>query len=335
MKKPRVLIFGNVTQKPFVNNFEPLVRAFRRATDLTIVEPYLMPGFLPTGGAAPAPIPLELVTPHAGLAPELVLCMGGGLFLSEEGRAVLGDCVTAGLALSDPLGLTASLAIAPKFDIYYTHDPNSVAGYRASGIDVKFFAPASDPELYAPTGEAQDTDLLFYGKYTPWRDELLSRLASRMTVAVHTYAAETRWSLPTRPPLDDPQSLRSALSRARIALEFAVIEDCGVYTGKHRITNRPQIAACCETVSLIEDFADLRDYFEPGVEIETFRDEAELEQKIDSLLADEKRRVEIGKRARRRISRDQLTDHRVEQVLREVAEFRRVRRGGFFSRLFR
>jgi spore maturation protein CgeB len=328
MKKPRVLLFGNISQKPFVNNLLPVVRAFEKISELTVVEPYLTPGFVPTGAAAPAPIPPDLVRDYAAIQRDLVLCLGGGLFFSGEGRELWGqDCVTAGVALSDPLGIEASIAIAPHFDIYYTHDENSVVGYTERGIDVRFCAAATDPELYRPSGVERDVDLLFYGKWTPWRNELLTRLSRRLRVAIHTYAAETRWSIPTRPPLDDPQSLTAAVSRAKLALEFSVVEDCGRYTGTYRITNRPQIAACCETPALIERFEHLSHYFEPGEEIETFGDENELERKIDALLADEPRREEMGRRARQRVIRDQSWDQRAAAILADAEAFRRNRGG--------
>lgn len=336
MTRPRIAIFCNVSQKPFVNNLLPCIRGFEKWGEVRIYEPYLVPGFVSTGGAAAAGVPQVQLEEAIDFAPDLVVCIGGGLYVNEVLRPRFPEhAVFAGVALSDPIATGASLEIAPHFDVFYTNDHNSLAAYRNSGVNIHLCRAATDPELYFPSGVERDVDLLFYGKWTPRRNELLGALARRMRVAVHTYATETRWNVAVEPPLDSPERLREVVSRAKVVLEFAIVEDAGEYSGTYRITNRPQIAACCETVSLIEDFPEVRDYFEPGKEIETFRDDDELVAKLDALLADEARRAMLGRAARARIERDATWRERAQDILDDAAEIRASRQGGLVQRVAR
>jgi spore maturation protein CgeB len=334
MKRPGVVIFCNASQKPFVNNLLPCVRGFQQWAEVLLLEPSKVPGFVSTGGAAAAGVPPVHIEEAIRFGPDLVVCIGGGLYVDPASRARFSkNAVFAGVALSDPIATGASLQIAPHFDVFYTNDHNSLDAYRNAGVNIHLCRAATDPDLYYPTGAGRDIDLLFYGKWTPWRNELLTSLASRMRLAVHTYETEKRWSVPVGPPLDSPEALREVVSRARVVLEFAIVEDAGQYTGTYRITNRPQIAACCETVALIEDFPEVRDYFEPGKEIETFRDQEELVAKLDGLLADDARRAAIARDARARVIRDATWKDRARGVLDDAARIRSKRAGGLVSRL--
>src|SRR5262245_32932282 len=140
----RVLVLGNISQRPFNNNLGPAVRAFERAGVVRLVEPQHLPGFVPTGGARPAEIPDgEVAETIEEFAPDVTVCLGGGLFLSSRSRRRLtAHAAVIGIALSDPLGLDASLAIAPHFDLFYTQDPQTLAEYRARGIDARRCDPA-------------------------------------------------------------------------------------------------------------------------------------------------------------------------------------------------
>jgi spore maturation protein CgeB len=322
----RVLLFGNVSQPPFVNNLLPALRAFERVAEVRLVEPYRFKAFVSTGGGAPAAVPREAVA--LGLQdfqPQLVICLAGGLYLAGSDRGLFpADAVFAGLALSDPYGLTASLEIAPGFDLFSTQDPQTLGAYWERGIAARRCDPAADPELYRPLDLEKDCDILYYGKWTPYRDELLRRLAGRFRVHAHAYGPETRWSVPTLPPLDSPEELCRALNRARLALEIAKMDDAPEpWRGTWRITNRPQFAAACGVPSLIEEAVRLPQFFEPGVEIETYRSPEELVEKAGRLLSDHARRLEMGPRARERVLRDQTWNARVADFLRDVARLQR------------
>lgn len=325
-----LLIFSNINLRPFANNLVPIVRAFERVSNVRLIEPHRFPEFVGTGAARPAAIPERAVREGLqGFTPDVTLCLAGALFVPAPLRPLFPPhCLFAGIALSDPYGLAASLEIAPQFDLVYTQDPQTIPAYRAAGIDARRCDPATDPELYRPVQAGPPLcDLLFFGKWTAFRDSVLGALAARFRLHLHAHAAEAgRWSVPTQPTLETPEALREALNRTRVAIEFAILDDADApFRGTSRMTNRAQMAAACEVPVLITDFPALRDYFEPGVEIVTFTGPEDVLDRAAELLADEDRRREIGRRARARILRDQTWDVRVDSILSDVRRHARIR----------
>jgi spore maturation protein CgeB len=324
-----LLLFGNVSQPPYCNNLFPPVRAFQRAFRTIVIEPQAYADFVPTGGAKPALIPEDAVSDHTDPPPDVIVCLGGALHFSKRAlRSFSRLTALAGFALSDPYGLAASLQIAPEFDLFYTQDPQALADYAARGIAAKRCDPATDSELYRPTRavggrEGPDCDVLYYGKWTPYRDTLVSALAARLRVRVHAYAGERRWSVPTRAPLDTPERLGAALNGARMTLETARLDDAeGKYRDAFRITPRAFFAASCGVPSLIESFPSLGDFFEPGVEIATFDSPETLVRRAQELAADETARATMGRRARARALRDHTWDRRVEAFVLDLRRWR-------------
>lgn len=325
-----MLVFGNVSQPPYCNNLFPPVRAFEKAFSTTVVEPARFAGFAPTGGAKPALVPDEAVLAHTNPPPGVVVCLGGGLHLSERVLRMLPEeTVLAGFALSDPYGLATSLAIAPQFDLFYTQDPQTLPDYARAGIRARRCDPATDPALYFPERGEPECDVIYYGKWTPYRDALAAALAARLRLRVHAYSGETRWSVPVHPPLDTPDALRAALSRSRLALETALLDDAqGDYRGRFRITPRAFFAASCGVPTLVESFEGLAESFAPGTEIATYTSAGDVATAAASLLADEGARSAMAHRARNRVLREHTWDQRVEAFALDVRDAKARPRAG-------
>ncbi|HTY40972.1 MAG TPA: glycosyltransferase [Thermoanaerobaculia bacterium] len=322
-----LLLFGNISAPPYCNNLYPPVRAFQKAFRTRIVEPFRYAGFTGTGGARPAPIPEDAVIESSDPPPDVVVCLGGALHLTDRGRRSFPrDTALAGFALSDPYGLAASIAIAPSFDLFYTQDPQTLPDYALRRIPARRCDPATDPELYFPErGATPDCDILYYGKWTPYRDGLLASLAARFRVRLHAYAGETRWSIPVLPPLDTPEALRAGLNRCRLALETALLDDAqGSYRGKFRLTPRVFFAASCGVPTLVESFPALSEYFEPNVEIAAFTPADGLVERAAALLGDEAARTAMGRRARQRALREHTWDRRIESFVLDVEAWKRA-----------
>jgi hypothetical protein len=326
MSTPSLLLFANVSQPPYCNNLFPPVRAFQKLFRTKLIEPMKCPGFVPTGGARPALVPDEAVIENTDPPPDVVVCLGGALHFSKRALRIFPkETVLAGFALSDPYGLPASMRVAPQFDLFYTQDPQTLTDYGALDIRARRCDPATDPELYRPGRAQPDCDVLYYGKWTPYRDALVASLAARWRVRVHAYADEKRWSVPTLPPLDTPETLAAALQRSRLALETARLDDAeGKYRNAFHITPRAFFAASCAVPTLIESFPGVSDYFEPAVEIATFTTPEELVARTAALLADETARSDMGRRARQRALRDHTWDLRIEKFFLDVQEWRRA-----------
>lgn len=330
MNTHNILIIGNITQPPYVNNLLAPVRAFERAGRVRVIEPYQCDGFQATGGMRPTAVPLAAVQQSlVGFTPDLVVCLAGGLYLPHAARRLFAaDTLIAGFALSDPIGLEASLQITPTFDLYYTSDPQTVPVYADHGLTVRRCDPAVDAQLFQPMELEPDCDIIFYGKWTPYRDAIVRALARHFQVNVHTYRHEKNWSVPSLPPLDNPRVLCTAINRARIALEITRVENApSQFQGTSRITNRAQTAAACGVVCLIDTDA-ITDYFEPKQEIEVFQTPEDAVRRAQELLADDVRREEMGRRARARVVRNQTWDARVQAFLEDIAALRSQKQRG-------
>ena len=215
------------------------------------------------------------------------------------------------------------MQIAPQFDLFYTQHAQALGDYGALDIRARRCDPATDPELYRPGRSAAQCDVLYYGKWTPYRDRLLSALSQSLRVRVHAYAEERRWSLPALPSLDTPEALCAALNGSRLSLETALLDDAeGKYRNAFRITPRAFFAASCGVPSLVESFPGLSEFFEPGVEIATFDSPEEVVAQAHKLLADETARGAMGRRARQRVLRDHTWDRRLETFILDVRQWR-------------
>lgn len=319
-----LLLFGNVSQPPYCNNLFPPLRALQKLFRVKLVEPARHAGFVSTGGVRPAIIPDAAVIENTDPPPGVVVCLGGALVFSDAGlRSFPKETALAAFALSDPQGIEASMTIAPQFDLFYTQDPQTLPAYAARGIAARRCDPATDAELYRPQRVEPDCDVLFYGKWTPYRNDLVSALAQRFRVRVHAYAGETRWSVRAHPPLDTPDALCAALNHARLALETALVDDVqGKYRGTFRITPRAFFAASCGVPSLVESWAAVPDFFTPGVEIATFAGKDDVLPAAERVLDDEPARLAMGRRARQRALRDHTWDRRAEAFLLDVNRWR-------------
>jgi len=317
----RILVFANVSQPPFNNNLLPPVEAFRRIATVELIEPFLLPDFVPTGAAAPAMVP-DMAVRRAALQfrPHVVVCLGGGLFLSAKAmRFFPKETVFVGIAFSDPLGIATSVEIAPTFDLFYTLDAQTIPFYHAHGVPARRLDHAVDPEMFAPTGEAPRCDVVFIGKWTPYREAILGELVRQYNVRIHAHRGERQWRLPTLGELDTPHALSQAFSTARLSVDFSRVEQPGnPFDATYRMTPRTVLAAACGTPTLIEEQANLFGMFQPGVDIVTFANTQQLIATVHELLNDDDRRTAIGQAARGRIRRDHTWDRRIDVILHDV-----------------
>ncbi|MEP0773800.1 MAG: glycosyltransferase [Acidobacteriota bacterium] len=322
----RLALVANVRTPPYGNNLNPLVRALASLAEARLFVPTDDLSFTPTGGAAPAPVPPSLLAPMAAFAPHAVICLGGGLVIPPEGRAQLpGQPVLVGIALSDPQALPTSLEVAPAFDLFFTQDGGSLPRYREHGVEALYLPLAADPEVFAPPVAARKSwDVLYVGKWTPYRDALMSALGEIAAVRVLAYRGEGRWRVPVGPQVDDERTLAEEMNRARLVLDPTRVElQPDPARDAYRITPRALMAAACGVPPLVEDRCPLDGLLTPGEEVATFDGTpAGLARVIQGLLADPERRRQMGLAARRRVERDHSWAHRARQILDAVAEIR-------------
>ncbi|MCX7896008.1 MAG: glycosyltransferase [Thermoanaerobaculum sp.] len=319
------VVFAAISRLPFRNNLLGPVHAFIRHVPPRVLDPLRFPGTRPTGALAPVPIPEPALHEAAAFTPHCVVCLGGGYFIPERLRPLFPpSTVFVGIALSDPQGLPASLQIAPSFDLYYTQDPGSLEAYRAAGISARRLDLAVDPRRFFPEPRPKLYDLVFVGKWTPYRNALLTRLRQEFQVAVYAHAQETRWTFPVYGPLNHLPALRRAFTSARVALDVAVVEDAhSPWHGRSRITPRAFMAAACGVPVLMDQAEAIADYFAPGVEVATFTTLEEAVERARDLISQPERAHAMGSAARARVLHCHTWDHRIACLLEQVAEFQR------------
>ena len=322
-----LLLFCNATAPPHCNVLLPAVRAFQKVFKTIVVEPRRYPGYEPARGTKPALIPDTAVMAHTDPPPEVVVCLGGAHYFSQRALRHLrhrSHVVLAGFAFSDPYMLPASMRIARQFDLFYTQDWQTVTDFAALDIPVRRCDPATDPELYRPTRPEPDCDIIYYGRWSLHRNDLVRALASRWRVRLHAYAGETRWGIPAREPLETPQALCIAINRARVALEVSRLDDAeGKYRNSFHLSPRPFLAASCGVPSLVESFHGLEQFFTPGTEIAAFGQNEDLFTVAGRLLQDEGARLAMARAARARVMRQHTWDRRVEAFLLDLTHRQR------------
>jgi hypothetical protein len=317
----RLSAFCNVDQPPMNNVLEGAVRALGGLAETHLVQPWRLAEFVGTGAAAPARVPDVAVADAATRSPQAVVCIGGGLFLDAGQRAAFPEgTVFVGVALSDPQALGASLEIAPEFDLFFTQDPGTLPQYRDRGIAVDRLDLAADPKVYAPLPIEKDRDVVFVGKWTSFRDRVVTALSRVCEIRVFTHVAEKRWSVPAAGPLIHPEELRKEFCRSRIALEVVRVEgvDGHLSSSFRRITPRVFMAGACGTPSVVEGFPSLAEYFVPGIEIQVCEDVDGYVAQTTDLLSAPERLMEMASRTRRRVLRDHTWTWRMEGLVRQI-----------------
>lgn len=327
--KLRLVVFANLGRLPFRNNLTGPVRAFSRWAATLVIDPLQYPGVKPTGGRAPLPVPDEAVLKARLFNPHCVVCLGGGLFVPPVAVATFpNNAIFVGIALSDPQALRTSLEIAPYFHLFYTQDPQTLSQYQASGINARRLDLAVDPQDFRPLPVEKLWDVVFVGKWTPYRNRLLTFLAKQLAVKVFTHAGENRWDIPVEAPLNDTASLCSAFNQARVALDVGLVEEGEPqFQGTVRITPRTFMAAACAVPVLINADASVSEYFRPGIEIATFTSVEEAGTLARWLATDVEANRAMASRARERTLQSHTWDHRVRTILSDVTALLKAQRG--------
>lgn len=318
----RIAVVAITSRAPYGNNLKPAVRAFAALGSARLFDPAEDAQFAPTGAGAPAPLSRGLIEDIGSFAPHVVVCLGGATFVPDPLRPFLpSNPVLVGIAQSDPQALPASLAIAAHFDLFYTQDEGSLAAYERQGVAAHFLPLAADPDTLFPVPGRPTCDLLYFGKWTAYRHELLCAVARAARVRIIAYRGETRWDVPTAPQCDDELALCREINGARLVLDPTRSELCSnLAHDAYRITPRSFMAAACAVPALVEERCPLEGLFTAGKEIVTFDGTpAGAAAAVGELLADEPRRRAIGKAARHRLLASHTWLHRSRRILDDVA----------------
>jgi len=231
-----------------------------------------------------------------------------------------------------------------SFDLFLS----SLTGMRETALKLGarkavHFYPGFPAWIYEKVRDIQPShDVAFIGSWNPGqyrvRNKLLTRLASEASGSAHPFSCALHIS---GPQVDMPpevarlnlgpkfgMEMQRALRSGRIA--FDARGEIGVWAGT---TARANDLAARETANmrifeatgsgiflLTQHFDNLSSYFEIGREIETYRDESEMIEKIRHYIAHPKEREEIARQGHERCMRDHSLNARArafDQIIRQ------------------
>jgi hypothetical protein len=209
-----------------------------------------------------------------------------------------------------------------RYDLILSSLPNQVAHFRGLGIRAEWQPLAFDPRALDALGPIEPVhDVGFLGQVTPdhgRRADFLRSLARDLPIDFWgdaDWAGDPPDSAHWRPhrPLWGLDLLRG-LRACRIALNTHIDA-----AGDHANNLRLYEATGVGSLLLTDAKADLARLFEPGVEVETYRDAVEAAAKIRALLAEEPRRRAIAEAGQRRTLRDHTHARRAKELVEMVA----------------
>ena len=210
----------------------------------------------------------------------------------------------------DPHELAVSLALAPAYDAFFTHDSSSVERHRAAGHRAHYLAFGCDPEFHRPLdgGPRWRAPLVFVGSRDPAREAVVQAAADLGLVA---------WGpgWPRGPVYGDDfvRALSGAAVGLNIHQNFGPGGDPGRYgTGANM---RVFELAGVGTAQLCDRKADVVRHFAPDREIVLYRSVDELRERARALLADDALRGSLAAAARARALREHTWAHRVRELL--------------------
>ncbi len=212
-----------------------------------------------------------------------------------------------------------------EMDLILTSDSVSYKKIIEHGARaVEFFVPG-EPARFGEVvaNESKEYDVVFYGQCTHEhlkRRELLTEVGkaplgwqgefsiayfisaeepAKLPAGITMYNRGSRWGL----------EMRRAIRRGRIALNV-IIDFANAEAGNMR-----QFEVTGTGTFLLTQYHDsVKKYFEPGVEVETFRDTNELIEKVYYYLAHPDEREAIARRGQERFLKDHSMERRVEQL---------------------
>jgi spore maturation protein CgeB len=218
-----------------------------------------------------------------------------------------------------------------RFDLYLSF----TGGPTLSFIEREFGAPRArafycmaDPQIYYPEHQKRRFDLGYLGTWSadrqPALEQLLLRPATRslpnprksFIVAGPQYPAEIRWPANVR-RLEHlaPARHRRFYNAQRFTLN--ITRQPMVHAG-YSPSVRLFEAAACGTPIISDVWDGIETVLEPGREILLARDSADVLRYLNDLPETE--RLEVARRARRRILHEHTAEHRAREFEAHIAE---------------
>jgi len=292
---------------------------------------------------APLGFETEMVFTEAETAQKRWLAENGGTLQNPDNWRHEIAAAQVNAARPDVLYITEPVGYDRKFLDLLTHRPRLVVAWKAASIPpgtdwrgfdliLSNFSPtfqwalergAKAAEFFTPgfpdrlaeelPDEGKIWDVSFIGSVTSehqTRTDYLNSLAKAQLVRENDFSLGyfLRTAEPEIVPVGVAMHNRGALwggAMHRVLKGSRIALNIGIDLAKGETGNMRMIEAAGLGTFLLTEYQDnIRKYFEPGVECETFTSPGELEEKVRHYLRDEAAREAIARRGRERCLRD-------------------------------
>jgi spore maturation protein CgeB len=224
--------------------------------------------------------------------------------------------------------------ITPHYDWCLVPEKFRLADYRALGARPIYCQEAANPAVYKPYDVPRDLPVTFVGQAYGDRPAYVEHLLAQgidVRVWGHGWRIDPKyqppsgsplWRLPAGVaggPLDDEAMIRT-FSRSRINLGFSTCGEthvAGAEPGGRivQVRLRDFEVPMCGGFYMVEEMAELAEFFVPGKEIVFYRSQADLAEKIRYYLAHDDERERIRLAGHRRALGEHTWRHRFAAAL--------------------
>jgi spore maturation protein CgeB len=202
----------------------------------------------------------------------------------------------------------------------FSFDSYTTSLFRGEGAtNVHYLPLGCDPQLHRSVPLSQQErvqyacDVAFVGALYPERLEAL-RVLKDLDCKIWGYSEWQQTDLAGlyQGPIDNGEPLAKLYSACRIALNIHFASPA------HGANYRTFEIAGCGACQVVSSRADIPALFEPGKEIVIYKDLAELRERVDSCLSDDRKRAAVAEAGQVRAHREHTVRQRMEQILDTV-----------------
>ncbi|MBO2943994.1 glycosyltransferase [Paenibacillus sp. F411] len=274
--------------------------------------------------------------------PDVILVMNGLHVFPKDWTMQLEEVSSLGITtavwfVDDPYFTEETSVLCRHYDLVFTHELSCAELYRSLGAERVHYMPlAVHPGIFAPipAGADYQSDICFIGNAFRNRaalfDELAPYLSGKKVRIIGGF-----WERLTRykqlspciksgfiPPAETAKYYNGAKIVINLHRPAGIGDDNRNSLGLpgRSINPRTFEISACGTLQLTDIREDLYHYYEPGVDIETFRDARELQHKLEHYLSREQERLDIAVRGLRTTWSRHTYKHRLPQLLEILAQ---------------
>lgn len=261
----------------------------------------------------------KLIVAVLALKPEIVFVNYGLLLFSQTLKLLhelkITTCCWFG---DDPAALEHSKEISPHFDLFFTHEPATMAVHQRLGARVRHLPYACNEKIHrliklTPQEENLLSEISFVGSYTPHRESILSSLADfDLKIWGDGWEESTLRNLVKGSGVSQEQMVK-IFNASKISVNIHREN----MAGGGGLNCRTYEICACGALQIVDERSDLLTFFDVGKELLIFKDKEDLREKVRYYLKNPGQREKIANAGHRRVA-DYTYLKRVREILREV-----------------